>query len=168
MKVIDEKGRIFGLINIFDLFVLFVIAFIALFAFKWIRLADDPSWVKVENVHIRCEAVALVPVFVTDIMKEGDVMRGADGTIIARIEKILKVEPVEMTLKDSAAAGEAKAFIDPTSKRVTVLIEMLAYKRLDSLRMYAGAGVFNIGLGFSFETKNYNVTWTVIKVINKG
>lgn len=48
MKFIDKKGKLFGVINVFDLFVLLMLALSIFFTYKWVRMAEDPSWAKVK------------------------------------------------------------------------------------------------------------------------
>jgi hypothetical protein len=165
MKIVDDKGKIFGIINVFDLFVLCAMGFAAFFIFKWTVSAEDPSWVKVQTVRVKCEAIATMPSYIADLVKEGDTMRDDDGVVVARIEKILKVEPMKARISVYSAGEEENVVLDTESKKMTLLLDLLACKKKNSLHSYAAGNLLNPGFAFTFNTKGYSTVITYKKVL---
>jgi hypothetical protein len=166
MKMIDEKGRLFGAINLFDLVILCMIGFLGFFAFKWISAAEDPSWTRLENVHVKAECVTLVPDYVAKLMKEGDEMVNAEGLVIARIEKIIKVEPMQLKLSVAVPAStteEGQLFFDKENKKITLSLDMLAYRRSGGYKLYAANNPCLAGIGFTFVTQQYGAIMVISK-----
>ena len=93
MKLLDEKGRLFGIINVFDLLVLCIIVSLAFFAIKWVRTAEDPSWTRVKTFYTRCYIITnSIKPYVAELVEEGDEMLNEDGLVVARIKRILSDE----------------------------------------------------------------------------
>ncbi|MFH1190112.1 MAG: DUF4330 family protein [Candidatus Omnitrophota bacterium] len=168
MKFIDRKGKLLGIINVFDLFVLLILTLSIFFAYKWVRMAEDPSWVNVTLSHMRCIAVTGAPPYIADLVKEGDEAYNDDGLVVAKVEKVLSNEPSSVTVY-SSKDGE-KLFFESDTRNVTVQLELLSYeKKGDIYAVASGPGVsIRPGLGIALKTKKYANPFIVRKILNNG
>ena len=173
MKFIDKKGKLFGVINVFDLFVLLMLALSIFFVYKWVRIAEDPSWVKVKYSRTRCIAIAEPHPYIVDLVKEGDESYNDDGLVVARIEKVLiekKVWQPTMTVY-TAKEGEKLFFSSDKSSvsmTMTVQLDLLSFERKGYLYAVAADGSTPIqaGLNFRMKTKKYSLHLVVREVLN--
>ena len=88
MKIIDKKGKIFGIINIIDLLVILLVALIAVFGVK--RLSKSPS---VSNAQSKKGIIYMdvneVKMATVSKIKEGDPLYDYDkGTYLGKIKKV--------------------------------------------------------------------------------
>ena len=192
MRLIDEKGRVFGAINLFDLFVLCAIIFSAVFVYKWITVARDPSWLDFEKVHVKCKAYAMVPNYVADSVKEGDYMVNPDGDAIVRVDKILSKNPYPGPGPDYYISKNGdKVYLDtdvirlysengetiytrpPTSaeKRhgmteVVFNLDILGYKKKGIISSCINNIPIRLGYSFNFDTKKYAATVNILDVMD--
>lgn len=166
MRLVDEKWRLFGIINIFDLFVLCVITFLIFFSFKWATIAEDPSFIKSETVHIKCKGIATLPDYTADLVKEGDTMLDANGNVICKIEKVLSVIPVtQMTYQSKD--GEKIAFFSDQVK-TTILFDLTVYKRDNEIYFEnLGCNVTAIRQ-ITMKSKNYTITVSITEMSEKS
>ena len=165
MKIVDKRWRLFGVINIFDLLVLCVIASLALFYFAWMTIAEDPSFVKSETIHVKCKGISNMPDYIARLVKEGDIMVGETGDVICRIEKILSVAPMAQVVYQSKD-GE-KIFSASDQVKVAMLFDLTVYKRQSEL-YFENLGCPVIVGGFiTIKTKNYNAAVGIVEILNK-
>jgi hypothetical protein len=174
MKIIDEKGKLFGVINVFDLFVLVLIVATAFFAIKWARIADDPSWMKVKMMHVNCIGIVEipderapyegVPKYIADIIKEGDTSFNTEGVPVGVIEKVISNEPVKGPVYYSKD-GE-KLFFNNDSREVTVRLKLLAYEKKGDIYPCITKVPLRIGDGITMKTKKYYLLVSVRKILN--
>lgn len=166
MRLIDDKGRLFGIINVFDLLVLAIIVIAAFFTIKWIHMGEDPSWVRVKMVHTLCVGECVVPDYMVEVVKEGDEMLNEEGLVVVRIEKILKSEPANVVVY-SSKDGE-KIFFDSKSRRLTVIADILSYERQGVIYSCTADTPLKIGGAFSIHTRKYSIQITVRKILEGG
>lgn len=165
MKLVDEKWRLFGIINIFDLFVLCVMAFLIFFSFKWATIAEDPSFIKSETIHVKCKGVTTVPEYMTNLIKEGDTMLDANGNVICKIEKIFSIAPTGQMIYQSKD-GE-KIFSIPDQVKIAFLFDLTVYKREDGIFFEnLGCNVTNIRQ-ITMKSKNYTIIVSITEISDK-
>lgn len=102
-RFLDERGRIFGKVNVVDILVLLVI--IAVVAFAVMRMTGSSSTSVSVRVVYTAKAIRQVsiPAFQT-----GAVVRDDGGTVLGKVEGPVTVKP---TLEEFLTpAGELKAF----------------------------------------------------------
>jgi len=163
MKFIDEKGRLFGVINVFDLFVLCLIAIVAIFALKWTKIADDPPWVKVRLLHVRCIGVMQFPSFVVPLVKEGDETVDVDNVVMLRLDKILSNEAIPVATYVSES-GET-LFYNKDARIITAEFDVSAYEKKGDIYVSMTNEPLRIGTSLALNTKKYNVTVSVRKLL---
>lgn len=165
MRLVNEKWKLFGVINIFDLFVLCVITFLIFFSFKWAMIAEDPSFIKSETIHLKCKGVTTVPDYMSNLVKEGDTMLDPNGNVICKIEKILSVVPAVQIIYQSKD-GE-KIFLGSDQVKIALLFDLTAYKRQDGIFFEnLGCNVTNIRQ-IIMKSKNYAITVVITEILDK-
>ncbi|MBU0604874.1 MAG: DUF4330 domain-containing protein [Candidatus Omnitrophica bacterium] len=175
MKFIDKKGKLFGMINVFDLFVILMLVLSIFFVYKWIRMAEDPSWVNVKILHTRCIAVAELPPYLADLVKEGDEAYNDDGLVVARVEKvsIKKEERRPGAVVYTSKNGEKLFFSSDASVTAIIMsiqVDLLSYERKgDVYAVLAGSGTpIRVGTTVGLKTKKYLLQFSVRKIISTG
>ena len=157
MKLIDEKGRLFGKINIIDfMVVLFLLCFITTLymGYKILtshRLKED-VWVK-----LQVEFTALHP-DISKVIKEGDAAKDEYGKINGKIDHIS--EPRASSAGLILLSGNKLATSASNSKELVADISIKCLKKQDSL-YYNGLPV-KIGKELAFSTDLYFVSGMII------
>lgn len=168
MKILDDKGRLFGVINVFDLLVLCIIVSLVFFSIKWIQTAEDPSWTRVKTLYTRCVGIASLPSYMVELVKEGDEMLNEDGLVVARIERILNNEPSNVVVY-SSKDGEKLFFKDfEKSRKLTLLVDILSYERQGKLYSCIGDILLKVGYSIRMETKEYSSQINIRKILREG
>ncbi|MFC1577297.1 DUF4330 domain-containing protein [Candidatus Omnitrophota bacterium] len=165
MRIVDEKGKLFGIINCFDLLVLLVIASFAFFAFRWFQMGEDPTWVRVKTLRMRYVAETVVPDYLAKVVKAGDSMDDSKGLVLARIEKISKNEPADV-ITYSSEDGD-KLFFDKTRRRLLMVVDILSYKRLGEIYSCSVDTPLKVGGVYMLHTKDYTLELTMREVLSK-
>ncbi|MFH1996019.1 MAG: DUF4330 domain-containing protein [Candidatus Omnitrophota bacterium] len=167
MKLIDAKGKLFGVVNIFDALVLAMLIVAALLCFQWFRMGEDPSWVRVTTFFTRCKAEVSVPNYLADTIKEGDEMRNREGLVVARIETILKNDPADAVTYRSKD-GE-KLFFDTEKRKLTVLLDILSFERLGQAYSVSVDAPIRVGeRTYTMYAKEYSVIFDILDIVSKG
>ncbi len=95
MKIIDEKGRIFGKINVIDFsVVLFLVFLMPMFYFGYKILNTKKPFVEKQTIQTKIKFLEVLAE-VADAMKEGDVIRDSEGNIMGTLSKILSNKALE-------------------------------------------------------------------------
>jgi hypothetical protein len=122
MKLIDEKGRLFGFVNVFDFIVLIIVVIlISGIGYKIVkdRNEKDLDTSKTYIVTVKCQAV---PDTFDDALKKDDrIFYDNDGFTNARITSIKEV-PAVVTVQTSD--GKLVETQDPSLKDVYVELEV--------------------------------------------
>ena len=152
-RFIDERGRIFGKVNIVDLLVLLVIAAVVVFAVA--RTTGDSSKTIPVRVTYTVEEVrqATVDALVKAVKAEA-VVRDDGGTVLGEVVSVTPSPTLEEFLTPE---GELKAFGSPVFSDVAV--EVLgsgnianSTVRIGSVPMRVGKKVTLVGPGFEVST----------------
>ena len=167
MKIVDEKGKLFGIINIFDLLVLCILVSCVFFAFQWFRIGEDPSWVRVKIIRTRCIGSTINPDYVTEIIKEGDTMLDGEGLVLARIEKVLDNQPREQFVYYSKD-GEKLILHrhDKKDRALKLVVSILSYRRQDKLYSCITNSPIKVGESFPMDNKNYSIMINIRKIVS--
>ena len=150
MKIIDEKGRVFGRMNIIDMIVVIIlVVFSAMFynGYKIMtrHVVNNYQWAKV-----KVNFYAVSPE-IFNIMKEGDVALDSAGKPTARLEKINEVGPCKTIMIDDK---KAIGVIHPFNKGVMVTLDLLCVK-IGRTLFYNDMPV-KLGNTIMFSTDRYN------------
>jgi len=163
MRILDDDGKLFGIINLFDLIALLIIAGSAFFAYKWATVSEDPSWAKVDYRDRYCIASIDVAEFMVEAIKEGDEMLNLEGKVVGHIEKILEVQESRGTVLTSKT-GEKISF-SSESKRIIAMLKVLTYTLRGETYLYSTSNLLKIGSALEVSTKKYTLNGVIQKII---
>lgn len=118
MKLIDQKGRLFGIINVIDLLVLLVILLIAGGAFFKLRGGDVKADSGTTDVLYTVKALNKLP-FVAENLKEGDTLMYGNLFVEGKIESVWFEDATYAVPSDDGTLVAAK---DPINKDIYITI----------------------------------------------
>lgn len=157
MRIIDNKGRIFGLINIIDLLVILVIlAVVARFGTK-IHQSTAGSQVK------EIEAVLYVKEVkdaTTNVIKVGDIVKETKTNGVLGKVTDVDVRPSETLVE--TADGRIVVYPNPVLK--DVYITLRGTGSVNENAIVLGSNEIRIGTSLQIKTNIYSVTSTVMKI----
>jgi len=124
MKIIDEKGRLFGKINVIDfLVIMFLFCFVPMFYFgyKFLTTKEAARGNEFITIEANCQLIKLNPGLLKDI-SVGDKELDENNQVIGEIVSLGQSEPYKYTFD----VGEGQKIIkeDPTLKQVNVKIKL--------------------------------------------
>jgi hypothetical protein len=157
MKIIDEKGRLFGRINIIDFtIVLFLLSLLPLFYFGY-RIFHIPPPHRIIEQEIFCKFNKVDPKIVK-IVKVGDKQINATtGNTDAEIMQIICIEPYFYVIK--GANGTMMIKQDSLLKQVWVKLKIRGELKSGEL-FYHGNSIYP-GANITFSTDKYSLQGTV-------
>ncbi len=118
MKLIDDKGKLFGLINIIDLLVILAVLLVAGGAYYKLKMQNSGQGAA-KTVTVTVIAPGIRPEMLTNV-KVGDKMVSGDSFTNFVIKKV-EIKPAYMISVDSA--GQRVASYDPYLKDMFVTLE---------------------------------------------
>jgi len=123
MRIIDEKGRIFGKINLFDLIVLLAVIFLAAgIGYRVVKNRTDAgNQVPVKTYIATVKCSAMPDTFAKALEKDRRIYYDNDGFTNARI---VSIEEVPAVITVQTADGKLVETVDPNLKDVYVEIEI--------------------------------------------
>ncbi len=155
MKIIDEKGRLFGKINVIDfLVILFLLLFTPMFYFgyklfnKTIVVSELPK--EFIEIELNCKFIKVKP----DILKEitvGDKETDEKGATLSEIIWLGETEPYKYEF--NLGSDEVLTKEDPILKEISVKLRLKTEMRDNNL--YYKDNLIAINSPFDFKTKEY-------------
>ena len=163
MRIINEKGKLFGLINIIDLgVILLLVGMVPMIYFGYkVILAGYTSKLEEVTVKIRFEDIEM---HLVNTMKEGDVQRESSGREIGKLVSIDNINPSDgiMILNKSVVVK-----VDPSKRKdVFITVDLLCEKEAESL--YYNDNPLKIGADIVFSPYLYTATGDVLDIKIKG
>lgn len=168
MKVIDEKGRIFGVINLIDFLVIaFVILLIPMFYLSQKIFTTKQVIVKQHTVETEVKFVNIMPELAS-VIREGDVEMDSSVAVIGVLKKILVNKPSEILVLSPSNGKEVNFLVkvDPNSYQIRGLFELKCtkYNRV----MYYNGNAVKIGSSIVFSTDLYSIAGVITSIKIKG
>lgn len=151
MKIVNEKGRVFGVINIIDLLVLIFLVLLIPMVFYWFKLAKNPEEVIGKKAgYCRIEArFDNIPSEVAQAVKEGDYEKNRNGNVCRKVISVVR---------DERTKG-----LDPNNRDIMLLMEVLYFKFDDGYVMNGGIDLL-AGSETYFRTTRYILKGILTKV----
>jgi hypothetical protein len=152
-RFLDERGRIFGKVNVVDLLVLLVIAAVVVFAV--VRMTGSSSEPIPVRVTYTVEEVRQATVnALTDALRAGGIVRDDGGTVLG---EVVDVVPRPTKEEFPGADGEPKAWDSPVFSDVDIVVlgegrMSNSTVRIGSVPMRVGKKVTLVGTGFEVQT----------------
>lgn len=163
MAIIDKKGNVFGVINLFDLFFIIMLMASAFFAVRWIAVAEDPSWIRVKLFQTRCIVTCSVPPYVADLIKEGDELLNSEGAVVGRIDKVLGISPA--AVKTYSSKDGEKIYFDSESVTAKLVLDLQSYEKGGEVYSSIAAVPIKVGGGIFVNTNKYSTQTAITKVL---
>jgi hypothetical protein len=164
MKIIDGEGRVFGKINVIDLSVILIIAACAFFSARWIMVAEDPSWVRVELSNIRCIVGLTTQKYLVNNIRKGDDILDSEGKSAGKIGKILENKPCAVKVY-SSKDGEKIFFDMDNMVEVEFEVELTCYRRNRVLYASVDSMPLKIGRTLYINTENITCRTIILKIL---
>ncbi len=159
-RFLDERGRIFGKVNVVDVLVLLVIIAVVIFAV--VRFTGASSETVPLKVTYRVEEVrqATVDAIQKSVPVNGTV-RDEGGTVLGKVDRI-DARPTEVEYL--TPEGELKAFDSPIFNDVHIIVRGEGSKsgetwRIGSVPIRVGRKVTLIGSGFEVQSIILDLVW---------
>lgn len=159
MKIIDNKGRLFGKFNILDLGIIIMILALGLASFYKFKTNNTAALIKTKPVDIRVivrerEEISLGKIKVGDILKEYD-----SGIILGEIKSI-DIKPATVEVK--TADGEIKLAEIP--ERYDYYINIAANATITENAIVSGNKELRIGSKLVLRTQTYALASYILEI----
>jgi len=158
MKLIDDKGRLFGLINIIDLLILLlIIAVVGRYA--WKSQAQKPSGVQAQTIEVVL-LVKDVRDATVNAIKEGDIVRETKSNVVLGKITNIEVKPADTLV--NTADGKVVNYPNPILKDIYVTVRGTGTAGENAIVL--GNSEIRIGTTLAFKTNIYAVVSTVMGI----
>lgn len=166
MKIINEKGKLFGLINIVDLII--IIALLAVIGAVGVKLLAKPVG---ETISPKSEMIVTMRVrgamlyFTDEIMKiePGEKLVAGNSYVDGEVVSIERVPYEVLTTTDDGRIVKA---VDP--EREDIIITVKAKENKNSPTLKIGNQDVRIGRSFIFKTQTFEISATIETVTFNG
>ncbi|MEW6572252.1 MAG: DUF4330 domain-containing protein [Bacillota bacterium] len=159
MRLLDEKGRIFGLVNIIDAAIIFVVLLVIAGATYKLFLPKATTIPTPVEFIVRVSGVTPVT---ARMVKAGDRMVAGASYVPVTVKEV-KVEPAFTTETD--AAGQKVPARDPYFKDLTVTLE--GETPITTAQIKMGNQEIRAGRDYYLKSLTYELKGTIIKVTLK-
>ena len=162
MKLIDEKGRLFGKINVIDfLVVLFLLCLMPMFYFGYKimtkkPMVEAPQKREFVEIIIDCRFIKLKPE-VLDAILVGDKELDENGQVIGQIVSLGESKPY--MLEFSIGKGQKMVIEDVILKQIEAKVKLKVEVKKDKL--YYKDKVIKIASPLDFKTNKYSLSVVV-------
>ena len=167
MKIIDEKGRLFGKINIVD-FLIIVLILIVIPAFLHIYKIMGERPVLVPYKWIKAEAVTFTIPEIAKLIKEGDASYDYYGTMDARLIRIIKKDKGYGDKLKSTLIKKSDGIPPKHTIPVFLEVQLLCTQTSENMPYYFRQNAIFAGLeksrGFIFYTDKYSTFCYILKI----
>ena len=156
LKIIDEKGRLFGKINIIDLAMIIILITGLVLSVKFIAKQSEPTVYDTKYITIMFTENKPYPLLSS--LKVGDKELDKQNNILAEIINISSKQ-MERVFVDN---GDVKISPDPMVKEITIDMAVTAIEK--DGKVYFKEKPLLIGILIEIETKNSYFLGEVIKI----
>ena len=156
MKLIDEKGKLFGKINIIDfLVVLFLLCILPLGYFGYKILTKEPEVTRGEFIEIEgdYQFIKVRPELLSHI-SVGDKELGPDGEVIGEIVGLGQSEPYKYKFD----IGGGQAIVKETADLRQLKVRLRLKAAVQGSSLYYNNRVIKVGSPLEFKTSSFILT----------
>lgn len=164
MRFIDEKGKVFGKVNLIDfLVILFLIGLVPVFYFGDKVLSRKEVVKDFKKVPVQIKCASIMPEL-ADVFREGDVIEDSDGNAMGFLKKIISNKVSEIFTINQFNVRNDEYFLvpNPSGKDVVCLVELICTEDKGSL--YFNRYPVKVGCNIILGTDNYNIQGVIINV----
>jgi len=168
MKLVNEKGKLFGIINVVDLLViLLVIAIVAVVGIKLFGTKAQAVVAVKEDCYAEIEIIAASPRLYNEVDRQMDTLIGSrmvtgNEYLNATVEDVWFEDYVVVNPDDEGTMIEA---VDPNRKDIVFLVKTQVAP--DSATLSIGAQELRSGKTFIVKTQTFECSGT-IRYVNVG
>lgn len=161
MKIIDEKGRILGKINVVDFITIaLIVSIVPMFYFgsKLVAL-KSPGKIRAVKLEVRIKFPRVIPE-VASVICEGDNDGGKSAKGISFLKKIIVSKNSELV-----ALGRSDQVViveDPTAREIIALFDLACIE--DNNQIDYNGNIVKIGNGITFTTNLYTIQGIVVGI----
>ncbi len=167
MKLINERGKLFGLINLVDLVLLLVIVLgIAAVGYKTLQQPIQEVVKKEAPVVVSLRVRGAMPYLVeemTEKIKAGDRLVSGNGFDNA---EVVSVEAVPYVYSDFSPDGTGVTVTDPIKSDILITVKSTGVQ--DAAIFKIGTQEVRAGRGFTFKTNRFEIDSIVESVEFNG
>ena len=158
MKIVNEKGKLFGIINIIDLVVILIIVLLAVGGVK--RLKSNPVSIAEDKKALLTVEVSDVRVATVDGIVVGDPLYHYDkGQLLGEIVD-KKVEPY----REPVESGDGRWILAEVPEKYVVTMTVEANVKDNPDVVIAGGEQIRVGAQFRLKNRNVAVMSTILGV----
>lgn len=162
MKLVNEKGKLFGIINVIDLVILLVIALVAVAAvYKFAAPAASDVIAPKSDMTVTMRVRGAMDYLEAEVMKLQAGERLIMGSDYVDAE-VVSVESVPYLSAATSAEGKFVTAADPQKSDLIIKIKAKQSKTDPILKI--GTQEIRIGRGFTFKTQTIEVNAIIEKV----
>lgn len=157
MSLIDNKGKVFGLINVIDLLViLLIVAVVGRFTLKQKQKSAGAVTKSIEVVlHVKEVRDATA-----DVVKVGDIVKETKSNAVLGKISDVKVQPSETLVE--TADGRVVVYPNPVFK--DMYITLIGSGSAGENAIVLGSNEIRVGTALQLKTNLYSVTTTVMDI----
>ncbi|MDD5680539.1 MAG: DUF4330 domain-containing protein [Candidatus Omnitrophica bacterium] len=162
MKFIDDKGRIFGKVNLIDfLVILFLLGLTPLFYLGNKALTQKWDVKDTKKILVKIKCASVMPEL-ANVFREGEIVRDSEGNAIGVLKKIISNVPSEIITINQFNLRNNDYFLvpNPSGKDVVCLFEMNCTESKGVF--YFNNQPVKIGSNVAVNTDIYNIQGVVI------
>lgn len=162
MKLVNEKGKLFGIINVIDLAILLVIALVAVAAvYKFAAPAASEVIAPKSDMTVTMRVRGAMDYLTAEVMKLEPGERLIAGSNYVDAE-VVSVESIPYLSAATSAEGQFVTAADPQKSDLLITIRSKQSKTDPILKV--GTQEVRIGRGFIFKTQTVEVNAIIEKV----
>ena len=165
MAIIDERGRVFGRVNLFDLVIGAILIFSVFFMYKFFWISENPKTVKKYSeghAFIEVTAKNIMPE-VAGLIHEGDIVKDENGRVALEVTSILANDPAVLGNVSLPDGSTITVFGEP-NRDVRLLLRIMCFKRYGRPIANINSVYLVIGAPFSFMAEKYVLTGALTKI----
>ncbi|WP_066495994.1 DUF4330 domain-containing protein [Abyssisolibacter fermentans] len=160
MKIIDNKGKLFGLINVIDLLVLLIIVLaVGGVGYKLKNRPTSLGGSNTQKVTLSVEVSGVRQATVDGMQEEDKLFHYDRGNYFGQIKKI-EVLPY----KEAVATSEGKVVLADVPEKFNVFLEVESDAAISDSLVVVGGEHTRIGSQFRLKNKKIAVFGTVLKI----
>ena len=164
MKFVDEKGKVFGKINLIDfLAILFLIGLTPIFYFGNKALSGHADVKDFKTISVQIKFTSIIPEL-ANVLRGGDVVKNSNGDTMGVLKNVISNAPSEAISINqlNIRANDYLLVPNPSAKDVVCLFELKCTEQKGYLS-FNGYAV-KIGSSVMVSTDNYDIQGVVIGI----
>ncbi len=162
MNIMDEKGRLFGRINVIDFVVILLLFSLIPILYVGYKLNTREDHAVMRSVSIKVRSVETMPELI-NVIKPGDVDMDPSGKPVGKIARIFEAVPSEVVV----LRGDNQLTMKTSNIKKDVLIMIEAVCEVKGGLLYYKEQPVKIGENIIFSTNLYTLRGVITDIETK-